>query len=460
MSATTETACVLADHALVQVVLELLQALELAGHELADGDAGARGDHRGDLGLADRARGQVAVELGQARLEPVDLVLDAARVLVGLGVDRGLLLGLHRLDPRAQAGRLGVAAAQLHARGRLVDEVDRLVGQPVLGDVAVRQPRGRLERGIVDLDVVVGLVGRAQPAEDRHGLLDRGLLDHHGGEAARERAVALDRAVFGQRRGADHPQLAAGEHRLEHVGGVHRALGLAGAEHGVQLVDEQDDPALGRDDLGERGLHPLLELAAVLGAGEHAGEVKRHHPRLAQGLGHVAVGDPEGEALGDRGLADAGLADQHGVVLAPAGEDLDRLLDLVRAPDHGVDAAVRRVGGQVAAELVERGGLGLRLLRGGLGGDAAGEGEELTGADLAQRARALAAALGGEDDAHAARALAAVRADGEAVAREVRGGVHEVRHFQRSQLRRLRLAARSTMNVTGVTQGAISRRMR
>ena len=82
-----------------------------------------------------------------------------------------------------------------------------------------------------------------------------------------------------------------------------------------------------------------------------------------QRVGHVALRDAEREALDDRGLADAGLADQHGVVLAPAGEDLDGLLDLVRAPDHGIDPAGRRLGGQVAAELVERWGLGLRLLR-------------------------------------------------------------------------------------------------
>ena len=161
----------------------------------------------------------------------------------------------------------------------------------------------------------------------------------------------------------------------------------------MQLVDEQHDPAVGGGDLGERGLHPLLELAAVLGAGEHAGEVQRHDAGVAQRLGHVAVGDPQREALGDRGLADAGLADQHGVVLAPAGEDLDRLLDLVGAPDHGVDAAVRRVGGQVAAELVERGGRrtaapAARLGRGAAGG---GDGEELAGADLAQGAGAPAA---------------------------------------------------------------------
>ena len=45
--------------------------------------------------------------------------------------------------------------------------------------------------------------------------------------------------------GADAVQLAARERRLEHVAGVHGALGGAGADDGVQLVDEQDDLALG-----------------------------------------------------------------------------------------------------------------------------------------------------------------------------------------------------------------------
>ena len=77
----------------------------------------------------------------------------------------------------------------------------------------------------------------------------RRLLDRHGREAAGERGVALDLAVLGERGGADHAQLAAREQRLEDVGGVHRALGRARAEHRVQLVDEQDDLALGLDGL-------------------------------------------------------------------------------------------------------------------------------------------------------------------------------------------------------------------
>ena len=110
----------------------------------------------------------------------------------------------------------------------------------------------------------------------------------------------------------------------------------------MQLVDEQHHAAVGLGDLGERRLQALLELAAELGAGDHAGHVERDEARVAQRLRHVVLRDAQREALDDRGLADAGLADQHGVVLAPAGEDLDGLLDLLGAPDHGIDAAGRR----------------------------------------------------------------------------------------------------------------------
>ena len=80
--------------------------------------------------------------LGQALLDPLDVDLDLRRVLVGLGVDRGLLLGREPVALGLELRRVGRAAgAQAHLRGGLVDQVDRLVGQAVLGDVAVAQPR-------------------------------------------------------------------------------------------------------------------------------------------------------------------------------------------------------------------------------------------------------------------------------------------------------------------------------
>ena len=71
-------------------------------------------------------------------------------------------------------------------------------------------------------------------------------------------------------------------------------------------------------------LQALLELAAVLGAGDERAHVEREDGLVAQPLGHVAAHDALREALDDRRLADAGLADQHRVVLGLAREDLDR----------------------------------------------------------------------------------------------------------------------------------------
>ena len=147
--------------------------------------------------------------------------------------------------PLEPVERLGLGV-DLHAdaRRRLVDQVDRLVGQLPVGDVAVRERRRRDDRRIGDLDPVVHLVALLQAAQDRDRVLDRGLVHQHLLEAPLERGVLLDvLAVFVERGRADAMQLAARERGLEHVARVHGAFGLAGADHGVQLVDEQDDLA-------------------------------------------------------------------------------------------------------------------------------------------------------------------------------------------------------------------------
>ena len=70
------------------------------------------------------------------------------------------------------------------------------------------------------------------------------------------------------------------------------------------------------------------------------------------------------EPLDDRGLADAGLADQHRVVLRAAREDLDHAADLLVASDHRVELSLLGRLGQVAAELLERLVAALGILRG------------------------------------------------------------------------------------------------
>ena len=150
----------------------------------------------------------------------------------------------------------------------------------------------------------------------------------HRLEAALERGVLLEvLAVLVERRGADGLQLAAGEHRLEDRRRVDGALGGAGADERVDLVDEQHDVAAGLDLL-EHLLQALLEVAAVAAAGDERAEVERVQLLVAQRVGDVVADDLLGEALDDRRLADARLADQHRVVLGAAAEDLHDPLEL------------------------------------------------------------------------------------------------------------------------------------
>ena len=80
---------------------------------------------------------------------------------------------------------------------------------------------------------------------------------------------------------------------------------------------------------------------------------------VLEAFGHVTRCDPLREPLGDGGLADAGLADEHRVVLGPARQHLDDAADLVVAADDRVELAPPRRLGEVAPVLLERLVLGL-----------------------------------------------------------------------------------------------------
>ena len=82
---------------------------------------------------------------------------------------------------------------------------------------------------------------------------------------------------------------------------------------------KQHDAAFALPHLLEHGLEPLLELAAVLRARDQRTHVEREHGLVLQAFGHVTAHDALRETLRDRGLADAGLTDQDGIVSSSCG---------------------------------------------------------------------------------------------------------------------------------------------
>ena len=302
-----------------------------------------------DRGLVGRALFQCR-ELLAERLEPV------ARALVRLLLER-LPLDLELDDAPVELVQLLGLGIDLHPEParRLVDQVDRLVGQEAIGDVAVGE-RGRRDDGVVgDGDAVMDLVLFLEAAQDGYRVLDGGLRHVDGLEAPRQRRVLLHMlAVFVQGGRADAMQLPPGKGGLEQVGGIHRAFGSSCADQRVQLVDEHHDLAGRRVDLGQHRLQALLELAAELCPGHHGPEIESQQPLVLQGFGHVAVDDPLGEAFDDRRLADSGLADDDGVVLRAPREHLHDPANFLVPADHRIDRAAACRLGQVARVLLER----------------------------------------------------------------------------------------------------------
>ena len=159
-------------------------------------------------------------------------------------------------------------------------------------------------------------------------------------------------------------ELAAGEHRLEHLRGVHRALGRTRADDRVQLVDEEDDLAVRLRDLLQHRFEPFLELAPILGAGHQRAHVEREDPLLLQALGNVAAHDALRQPFDDGRLADARLTDEHRVVLRAARQHLDHAADFLVAADDRIELALLGQLGEIAAIAGERLVGRLRLLRG------------------------------------------------------------------------------------------------
>ena len=213
---------------------------------------------------------------------------------------------------------------------------------------------------------MVDLIALLQPSQYGDSVLDRRLADINGLETPFQGGVFLDvLAVLVERGGADHPQLAPGQHGLYHVAGVHGPLGRAGADDGVQLVDKSDDLAARIDDLLEHRLQAFLELAPVLGPGNHGTEVQGQEPLTSQAFRHIALDDATSEALDDGRLAHTGLADKDRVVLGPPRQDLDHPADFLVPADDRVELAFAGLLGQVAPVLLER----LVALLGVLAGD-------------------------------------------------------------------------------------------
>ena len=133
---------------------------------------------------------QLLLDLGDFLAQGLQALL---RSVVGL-LHEGLLLDLHLGELTGDGVDFHRHGIKLHAQAAcgLVHQVDGLIGQEAVGDVAIRKVRRRHQGAVRDVHAVEDLVLLLKAAQNRDGVLHGRLADHNLLETTGQRRVLLD----------------------------------------------------------------------------------------------------------------------------------------------------------------------------------------------------------------------------------------------------------------------------
>ena len=191
-----------------------------------------------------------------------------------------------------------------------VHQVDGLIRQEPVGDIAVRKGSRSDDGRVRDLHAMEHFIALFQATQNGDGFLHSRLIYLHRLEPPFQSRVLFNiLAVFVQGCGTDAVQLAAGQHRLQKVSCIHAALSLTGSHDGMQLINKQNNLSLGLFHFGKNRLQTLLEFAPVLGTGNQRTHIQGEDRLVLQTLGHILFHDSLSKPLGDGGFTNARLTD-------------------------------------------------------------------------------------------------------------------------------------------------------
>ena len=184
------------------------------------------------------------------------------------------------------------------------------------------------------------------------GLFGIGCLYQYLLETAFQCTIFFDGfAVFVQCGGAYALYLSACQCRFQHIGSIHRPCSRTCSNDGVYLIDEEDDIGVFLQ-LIEYRAQALLELSAILGAGHHGSHVEHHYTLVEEDARHLLLYDAQCQSLYDGRFAHARLADEHGIVLLAAAQNLCNAFNFLFASDDGVEFSFGSRLGHVYSKVV------------------------------------------------------------------------------------------------------------
>ena len=206
---------------------------------------------------------------------------------------------------------------------------------------------------------------RNNAAQHHRALLFHRLLNLDHLKAPRQGGVFFKvLLVFGPRGGGDGAQFAARQGRFQQVGSIVLPRLAAGANHGVGLVDKQNDGHGRSLDFFNQTLEAIFKFAFDARSRLQQRQIETANHDVAQGRRNVSLGHANREAFHHCRFSHSRFAGEDGVVLPAAHQDVDNLADLHIPSQHRIDFSGLGVFGEIDGELIQIRGLsGARRVR-------------------------------------------------------------------------------------------------
>ena len=134
-------------------------------------------------------------------------------------------------------------------------------------------------------------------------------------------------------------QFTACQRRFQHIAGVHRAFALTSADHGVQLIDKQNDAAFGFAHIFQNGFQTFFKLTAVFGTGQQRAHIQRQNTFVFQVFRYFAVNDALRQTFDHGGFTHARRAYKNRIIFGAALQYLNGAADFVVTANHRVEFA-------------------------------------------------------------------------------------------------------------------------
>ena len=241
------------------------------------------------------------------------------------------------------------------ASASLIEDINCLVWQKAVLDVAARKCNSSLDSSLGIVDVVVLLIAVLKTVDDRNGVVVVWLADVDWLETPLKCSVLLDMfTVLFCRSCADDLDFSTRQRWLQDGRGVDGAFCGTCTNDGVNLVNEED-VILGFLQLSNNLLHAVLKLTAILRTSYQTCQVKRPNLLSAQDVRNVTGCNELSQALNNSSLTNARVSQDKWVVFLTAGKNLHDTLNLAITTDDRVKLFICSKLSKVAAKLLQHG---------------------------------------------------------------------------------------------------------